>query len=192
VASASGFQSVTQNVTVSGGAATSANFTLSPATGTITGKVTNISNGTVIPAATVSWSGGSGSTNGSGVYTLEQCRRDPEHYGKRDRLFTANECSRCFWWNYNDFSYPTSHGRKNHSEGHGSQWSCGKRCQRHDSRRSYCHHGHRQHQQFRSVHDKLDSRGKLHGHSGQDRARNPNQDHQYRQWRNRHRNLYRL
>ena len=71
VASASGFQSVTQAVTVNGGATSTANFTLSPATGgTVTGKVTNISNGALLSGATVSWSGGSTTTNTSGVYTL--------------------------------------------------------------------------------------------------------------------------
>jgi galactose oxidase-like protein/carboxypeptidase family protein len=72
VASAAGFQSVTQNVTVSGGAMTTANFTL-PAgstTGALTGKVTNASTGAAISGATVGWSGGSTITNTSGVYTL--------------------------------------------------------------------------------------------------------------------------
>lgn len=71
VASASGFQSVTQSVTVNGGATSTANFTLNPATGgTVTGKVTNISNGALLAGATVSWSGGSTTTNTSGIYTL--------------------------------------------------------------------------------------------------------------------------
>jgi len=71
VASGSGFQSVTQSVTVSGGATSTANFTLSPVTGgTVTGKVTNISNGAIMAGATVSWSGGSTTTNTSGIYTL--------------------------------------------------------------------------------------------------------------------------
>lgn len=72
VASASGFTSVTQNVTVAGGATVTANFTLSPgsATGTVTGKITNISNGAALSGATVNWSGGSTTTNASGVYTL--------------------------------------------------------------------------------------------------------------------------
>ncbi len=71
VASASGFQSVTQSVSVNGGATSTANFTLSPAAGgTVTGKVTNISNGAILVGATVSWSGGSTTTNSSGVYTL--------------------------------------------------------------------------------------------------------------------------
>jgi hypothetical protein len=72
VASASGFQSVTQSVTVTGGATATANFTLAAATGggTVTGKVTNISNGAVLAGATVSWSGGSTTSNASGIYTL--------------------------------------------------------------------------------------------------------------------------
>ena len=71
VASASGFQSVTQSVTVTGGATSTANFTLNPVTGgTVTGKVTNISNGAALSGATVSWSGGSTTTNTSGIYTL--------------------------------------------------------------------------------------------------------------------------
>lgn len=71
-ASASGFQSVTQNITVTGGATTTANFTLSPsaATGTITGKITNASTGAAVSAATVSWSGGSTTSSTTGVYTL--------------------------------------------------------------------------------------------------------------------------
>ena len=72
VASANGFQSVTQNVTVNGGATSVTNFTLTPvaASGALTGKVTNISNGAVIAGATVSWSGGSTTTNTGGIYTL--------------------------------------------------------------------------------------------------------------------------
>lgn len=72
VASASGFQSVTQSVTVNGGATTTANFTLAaaPAGGTVTGKITNVSNGAALAGATVSWSGGSTTSNASGIYTL--------------------------------------------------------------------------------------------------------------------------
>jgi hypothetical protein len=72
VASATGFQSVTQNVTVTGGATATANFTLAAgsAAGAVTGKVTNISSGAVLGGATVSWSGGSATTNTSGIYTL--------------------------------------------------------------------------------------------------------------------------
>jgi Domain of unknown function (DUF1929)/Carboxypeptidase regulatory-like domain len=72
VASASGFQSATQSVTVSGGNTSTANFTLAAgvATGTVTGKITNASSGAIVSAATVSWSGGSTTTNTSGIYTL--------------------------------------------------------------------------------------------------------------------------
>lgn len=71
VASASGFQSVSQSVTVNGGATSTANFTLSPVTaGSVTGKVTNISNGAILAGATVTWSGGSATTNSSGIYTM--------------------------------------------------------------------------------------------------------------------------
>ena len=72
VASASGFQSVTQSVTVSGGATSTANFTLAAgaATGTVTGKITNASGGAIVTGATVSWSGGSTTSDASGIYTL--------------------------------------------------------------------------------------------------------------------------
>lgn len=72
VASASGFQSVTQNVTITGGANSTANFTLTASTGagTITGKITNASSGVALAGATVSWSGGSTTSNSSGIYTL--------------------------------------------------------------------------------------------------------------------------
>lgn len=72
MASATGFQSSTQNVTIQGGVTVTANFTLAPAasTGTVTGKVTNISTGGVISGAKVSWSGGSATANSSGIYTL--------------------------------------------------------------------------------------------------------------------------
>jgi hypothetical protein len=72
VASASGFQSVTQSVTVSGGATSTANFTLAAgaATGTVTGRITNASSGAIVTGATVSWSGGSTTSNSTGIYTL--------------------------------------------------------------------------------------------------------------------------
>jgi hypothetical protein len=77
VASANGFQSVTQNLSVSGGIVTTTNFSLTPVavattatTGTVTGKVTNVSNGTIISGATVTWSGESATSNASGIYTL--------------------------------------------------------------------------------------------------------------------------
>jgi len=72
VASASGFQSVTQSVTVSGGATSTANFTLAPgvSSGSVTGKITNAASGAIVTSATVSWSGGSTTSNASGIYTL--------------------------------------------------------------------------------------------------------------------------
>jgi len=72
VASASGFQSSTQSVTVTGGNTSTANFTLTAgaATGTVTGKITNASSRAILSGATVSWSGGSTTTNTSGIYTL--------------------------------------------------------------------------------------------------------------------------
>ena len=72
VASASGFQSMTQSVTVSGGATSTANFTLAPgaSSGSVTGKITNASSGAIVTSATVSWSGGSTTSNASGIYTL--------------------------------------------------------------------------------------------------------------------------
>ena len=72
VASANGFQSVTQSVTVAGGKTSTANFTLTAAaaSGTVTGKITNASSGAILAGATVSWSGGSTTSNASGIYTL--------------------------------------------------------------------------------------------------------------------------
>jgi hypothetical protein len=73
VASASGFQSSTQNVTITGGANSTANFSLAAATaggGTVTGKITNASSGAAVSGATVSWSGGSTTSGSTGVYTL--------------------------------------------------------------------------------------------------------------------------
>jgi large repetitive protein len=72
VASASGFQSVTQSVTVAGGKTSTANFMLAAAisNGTVTGKITNVSNGAILAGTTVTWSGGSTASNASGIYTL--------------------------------------------------------------------------------------------------------------------------
>ena len=73
VASATGFQSVTQNVTVTGGSSTTAKFslpTVSQSPGTVTGVVTNISTGGVIAGAVVKWNGASATADGNGVYTL--------------------------------------------------------------------------------------------------------------------------
>jgi hypothetical protein len=71
-ASASGFQSVTQSVVVNGGATSTANFTLAAgaASGAVTGKITSASSGAIVTGATVSWSGGSTTSNTSGIYTL--------------------------------------------------------------------------------------------------------------------------
>jgi hypothetical protein len=71
-ASLAGFQTATQNVAVTAGATTTANFILSPsaAAATVTGKVTNISNGAVLVGATVKWNNTAVSTNSSGVYTM--------------------------------------------------------------------------------------------------------------------------
>jgi hypothetical protein len=72
VASAQGFQSATQNVTVVGGKTSAANFTLAAAAanGSVTGKITSASSGAIVTGATVSWSGGSTTSNASGIYTL--------------------------------------------------------------------------------------------------------------------------
>ena len=72
VASAQGFQSVTQSVTVYGGKISTANFTLAAAinNGTVTGKITNASSGAIVTGATVSWTGGSTTSDTSGIYTL--------------------------------------------------------------------------------------------------------------------------
>ena len=73
-ASDSGYTSQTSSATVSSGTATTLNFQLSPAagptTGSITGKVTNISNGAAISGATVSYSGGSATTDAGGNYSF--------------------------------------------------------------------------------------------------------------------------
>jgi hypothetical protein len=72
VASATGFSDATQNVAVDGGVTANANFTLTPVptSGTLTGKVTNISNGAILGGAAVSWNGRSTTSNASGIYTL--------------------------------------------------------------------------------------------------------------------------
>jgi hypothetical protein len=72
VAAANGFQSVTQNVVVTGGKTSAANFTLVAGAfnGTLTGKTTNAASGAIVAAATVSWSGGSTTSNASGIYSL--------------------------------------------------------------------------------------------------------------------------
>ena len=72
-ASLSGYQTATDQVTVTAGTATTANFTLVPSTGssgTVTGKITNISNGAALSGATVKWSTTAASSNSSGIYAL--------------------------------------------------------------------------------------------------------------------------
>lgn len=73
-ASQSGYTSQTGSVTVTAGAGSTLNFQLTPAStnnpGTISGQVTNISTGGAISGATVSYSGGSISTDSAGHYTL--------------------------------------------------------------------------------------------------------------------------
>jgi Domain of unknown function (DUF1929)/Carboxypeptidase regulatory-like domain len=72
VASAQGFQSATQSVTVYGGKISTANFTLAAAVtnGIVTGKIANASSGAIVTGATVSWTGGYTTSNTSGIYTL--------------------------------------------------------------------------------------------------------------------------
>ena len=73
VASAAGFQSATQNVTVAGGSTATANFMLAVATnapGIVTGTVTNIRTQAVIPNAIVTWNTTSVRSNSSGVYSI--------------------------------------------------------------------------------------------------------------------------
>jgi hypothetical protein len=72
IAVAAGYMSSTQqNVSVSSGVITTANFSLTPSTGTISGTVIN-SVGAGIASATVSYSAGTATatTNSSGAYTL--------------------------------------------------------------------------------------------------------------------------
>jgi hypothetical protein len=73
-ASKTGYSNKSQSVTVTSGANTAANFQLIAGTsggaGTISGKVTNVSTGGALSGATVSYSGGSTTTNTSGIYTL--------------------------------------------------------------------------------------------------------------------------
>jgi len=69
-ATGTGYASQSASVTLSAGTTTTQNFALAPNPGTITGTVTNASNAAPIAGATVSYSGGSTTTNGSGSYTL--------------------------------------------------------------------------------------------------------------------------
>lgn len=73
-ASHSGYSSQTSSVTVNGGAASTLNFQLTPASsagpGIISGHVTNISNGNAVSGAIVSYNGASTTADSSGAYTL--------------------------------------------------------------------------------------------------------------------------
>ena len=69
-ASAGNYASVGQVVAVGAGATVTQNFALAPNPGTITGVVSDASTGLPLSGATVSYSGGSTSTNASGQYTL--------------------------------------------------------------------------------------------------------------------------
>ncbi|HEY6968557.1 MAG TPA: carboxypeptidase regulatory-like domain-containing protein [Candidatus Angelobacter sp.] len=73
-ASHSGYNSQTSSVTVASGTTATLNFQLTAASaspGAITGKVTNVSNpGETIASTTVSYSGGSTTTDSNGNYTL--------------------------------------------------------------------------------------------------------------------------
>jgi hypothetical protein len=68
--SATGFTTQSKTATVNTGQTTTVNFTLSAGggTGTLSGTVVNISNNAAISGATVSFSGGSTTTNSSGFY----------------------------------------------------------------------------------------------------------------------------
>jgi hypothetical protein len=73
VASATGFQSATQNVVVAGGSTATANFMLAVATnapGIVTGTVTNIRTQAVISNAIVTWNTTSVRSNSSGLYSI--------------------------------------------------------------------------------------------------------------------------
>jgi phosphatidylinositol-3-phosphatase len=73
-ASQTGYASQTSSATVSSGTAATLNFALSKSTtttpGSFTGKVTNISTGGVISGATISYSGGSTTSDANGNYTF--------------------------------------------------------------------------------------------------------------------------
>jgi len=72
MASQVGFISQTNSVTVSSGATSTLNFQLSPAPtpGAITGHVTNSATGAAIAGATVTFSGGSATTDSNGAYSF--------------------------------------------------------------------------------------------------------------------------
>jgi hypothetical protein len=69
-ASATGYTAQSTSVTLTGGSTTTQNFALTPNPGTITGTVTDTANATPIAGATVSYSGGTATTDNTGSYTL--------------------------------------------------------------------------------------------------------------------------
>ena len=69
-ASATNFAPLTATVPVPAGATAAQSFALAPGSSSITGTVTDSATGTPIAGAVVACSGGSATTNGSGVYTL--------------------------------------------------------------------------------------------------------------------------
>jgi acid phosphatase len=72
-ASMTGFTSRTASVTVTSGGTSTQNFALTPSNnpaGTITGRVTNSATSAALAGATVTYGGGSATTDGSGNYTL--------------------------------------------------------------------------------------------------------------------------
>src|SRR6266851_1311350 len=69
-ATASGYTSQSASVTLTAGTTTTQNFALAPNPGTITGTVTDAGTAAPLAGATVSYSGGSTTTNSSGGYTL--------------------------------------------------------------------------------------------------------------------------
>src|SRR5438874_6847973 len=69
-ASASNYAGTSAPVTLTAGSTTTQNFALTPNPGTITGTVTDAGTAAPLAGATVSYSGGSTTTNASGQYTL--------------------------------------------------------------------------------------------------------------------------
>lgn len=68
--SASGYVTASSPVSVSTNTTTTASFKLTPSTGKITGKVSNVSNGTAIYGASVKYTGGSTITGTTGIYAF--------------------------------------------------------------------------------------------------------------------------
>ncbi len=143
VASASGFQSVNQNVAVTGGKTTAANFTLAAAVsnGMVTGKITNVSNGAILTGATVSWSGGSTTSNASGIYTLTNVTGwNAEHHRGKNRLLAPHSCRDGDRRRNQHSQYSARDRRKNNGKGRCAQRSHGQRRCHHDKRREHCKH----------------------------------------------------